>query len=48
MFALNLADMLDRGMTFAEADKSDDFMLMEKSRLFRIKEAIWQQLATVL
>ena len=48
MFAPNLADMLDRSMTFAEAEKSDDFMLMEKSRLFRIKEGIWQQLATVL
>jgi len=48
MFAPNLADMLNRSMTFAEAAASDEFMLMEKSRLFRIKNAIWQQLATVL
>lgn len=48
MFAPNLADMLNRSMTFAEAAASDEFMLMEKSRLFRIKDAIWQQLATVL
>lgn len=48
MFGPNLADMLDRGLTFAEAAASAEFMLMEKSRLFRIKEGIWQQLATVL
>jgi hypothetical protein len=33
-------------MTFAEAAASSDYMLMEKSRLFRIN--IWQQSATVL
>ncbi len=48
MFAPNLAAMLDRHMTFAEAATSSDFMLMEKSRLFRIKTDIWQQLETVL
>ena len=35
-------------MTFAEAAVSPEFMLMEKSRLFRIKSEIWNQLATVL
>lgn len=48
MFLPNLIEMLDRKMTFAEAIASDDFMLLEKSRLFRIKDAIWQQLAQVL
>jgi hypothetical protein len=48
MFAPNLARMLERHMTFAEAAVSDEYMLMEKSRLFRIKSDIWKQLATVL
>jgi DNA polymerase III delta prime subunit len=48
MFAPNLARMLERHMTFAEAAVSSEFMLMEKSRLFRIKSEIWNQLATVL
>jgi hypothetical protein len=48
MFAPNLAAMLERHMTFAEAAASDDFMLMEKSRLFRVKTDIWKQLETVL
>jgi hypothetical protein len=48
MFAPNLARMLERHMTFAEAAVSDEYMLMEKSRLFRIKSDIWRQLATVL
>lgn len=48
MFAPNLARMLERHMTFAEAAASSEFMLMEKSRLFRIKTDIWSQLATVL
>ena len=33
-----LADMLERHMTFAEASKSSDYVLLEKSRLFRIEE----------
>jgi hypothetical protein len=48
MFAPNLAQMLERHLTFAEAAVSDEFMLMEKSRLFRIKSDIWAQLGTVL
>jgi hypothetical protein len=48
MFAPNLARMLESHMTFAEAAASSEFMLMEKSRLFRIKSEIWNQLATVL
>jgi hypothetical protein len=48
MFAPNLARMLESHMTFAEAAISPEFMLMEKSRLFRIKSEIWNQLATVL
>ena len=48
MFAPNLADMLNRKMTFAEAATSDQFVLMEKSRLFRIKTGIWSQLAEIV
>ena len=48
MFAPNLAEMLERKLTFAEAAGSSDFMLMEKSRLFRIKQGIWEQLGLVL
>ena len=48
MFAPNLSAMLERHMTFAEAAGSDEFMLMEKSRLFRIKTDIWTQLQAVL
>ena len=48
MFAPNLAAMLERRLTFAEAAVADDFFLMERSRLFRIKSAIWDQLAAVL
>ena len=48
MFAPNLAEMLDRKMTFAEARESSDFMLMEKSRLHRIRQGIWDQIARVL
>ena len=46
MFAPNLAEMLNRKLTFSEAAQSGDFMLMEKSRLHRIKMPIWQQLGT--
>ena len=48
MYEPNLADMLDRNMTFAEAAASDDFMLMEKSRLSQIKQDIWDQLDRIL
>jgi len=48
MFAPNLAAMLEQHLTFAEAATSDDFMLMEKSRLFRIKTDIWKQLETII
>ena len=48
MFAPNLAEMLERRLTFAEAAASTDFMLMEKSRLFRIKSDIWSQLGQIV
>ena len=35
-------------MTFAEAAASDEYMLMEKSRLLRIKSDIRDQVATIL
>lgn len=48
MFAPVLAEMLEQKLTFSEADASDRFVIMEKSRLFRIKSAIWEQLEAVL
>lgn len=48
LFAPNLAELLNRSMTFAEAAASDEFMLMEKSRLHRIKTGIWDQLGSVI
>jgi hypothetical protein len=48
MYEPNLADMLDRNMTFSEAAASDHFMLMEKSRLSQIKQDIWNQLDRIL
>lgn len=48
LFAPNLAELLERKLTFAEAAASDTFMLMEKSRLHRIRQDIWGQLSTVL
>lgn len=40
--------MLDRKMTFEEVNNSNDFKLMSKSRLAKVKTAIFQQLAVVL
>ena len=48
MFAPNLATMLERHMTFDEAAKSDEFMIMQKSRLHRIKGDIWGQMQAVI
>lgn len=48
LFAPNLAEMLERKLTFTEALACDDLMLMEKSRLFRIRSGVWEQLGTVL
>lgn len=48
MFAPVLAEMLDRKMTFAEAAEPGAFMLMERSRLHRIKAGIWDQIGRVL
>jgi hypothetical protein len=47
-FGANLADMLSRGMTFAEADQSPEFYTMAKQRLRQVQRPIWDQLATVL
>ena len=44
----NLADMLARKMTFAEADASPDFFIIAKQRLRQIKRPIFEQLAVVL
>lgn len=48
MFAPVLAEMLDRKLTFAQAQEPGAFMLMERSRLHRIKSGIWGQLGAVL
>ena len=47
-FSANLADMLSRKMTFAEADASRDFFIIAKQRLRQIKRPIFDQLAVVL
>lgn len=46
-FGADLAEMLSRGMTFAEADKSD-FYIMTRQRLRQIQRPIWTQLSAVL
>ena len=40
--------MLDRKLTFDEVNQSPDFKLMSKSRLTKVKNAIFEQLAVVL
>lgn len=40
--------MLDSKLTFDEVNQSDDFKLMAKSRLTKVKNAIFEQLAAVL
>lgn len=40
--------MLDRKLTFDEVNQSEDFKLMSKSRLAKVKTAIYQQLEVVL
>ncbi len=47
-FGANLADMLARKMTFADADVSRDFFIIAKQRLRQIKRPIFEQLAVVL
>ena len=46
-FGADLSRMLARRMTFAEALDSPDFYVVAKSRLSRIRAAIWPQLAMV-
>jgi hypothetical protein len=47
-FGRDLSAMLAKRMTFAEAIESPEFMLVSKSRLFRIRQAVFDQLDTVL
>jgi CobQ/CobB/MinD/ParA nucleotide binding domain len=47
-FGVNLSDMLTRGMTFAEADKSPEFFVIAKQRLRQVWRPIRDQLAPVL
>jgi len=47
-FGRDIAAMLAKRMTFAEAIESPDFFLVSKSRLFRIRQTIFDQLDTVL
>jgi len=47
-FGANLSDMLARGMTFAEADKSPEFFVIAKQRLRQVWRPIRDQLAPVL
>ena len=48
MFEPNFLELLDSKMTFAEALQSDQFLTMERSRLFRIRQDIWEQLERVI
>ena len=47
-YGANLAAMLARGMTFAEADRSPEFFTMTKQRLRQIQRPLWEQLGAVL
>jgi CobQ/CobB/MinD/ParA nucleotide binding domain len=47
-FGANLSDMLTRGMTFAEADKSSEFYVIAKQRLRQIWRPIRDQIGPVL
>ena len=47
-FGANLSEMLSRGMTFAEADKSTDFFVIAKQRLRQVWRPIRDQMAPVL
>jgi hypothetical protein len=47
-YGANLAAMLARGMTFAEADRSPEFFTMTKQRLRQIQRPLWEQLSAVL
>ena len=46
-FGANLAEMMSRNMTFAEADCSGDFFVMAKQRLRQIKRPIFEQMAPI-
>jgi hypothetical protein len=47
-FGANVADMLGRGMTFAEAAASPDFFAVAKQRLLQVKRPIFEQLGAIL
>jgi hypothetical protein len=47
-FAVNVADMLARNMTFAEADSSPSFYAMARSRLRQVKAPIFAQIGDAL
>lgn len=47
-FGHNLADMLGRRLTFAEAEQSPEFRVVAKQRLRQIRQPIWNQMAHVL
>jgi hypothetical protein len=47
-FGHTLAQMLDRRLTFAEAEASAEFLTVARRRLQQIKRSIWTQLAHVV
>jgi hypothetical protein len=47
-FSSAMEKMLTRKMTFAEINLSPDFDLMQKSRLFKIKEDIYRRIEAVM
>ena len=47
-FGEDVKNMLDAKLTFDEVARSADFGIMSKSRLAKVKGAIFEQLAVVL
>lgn len=47
-FGHNLADMLSRKLTFAEAEQAPEFRVVAKQRLRQIRQPIWNQMAHVI
>ena len=47
-FGEDIKLMLDQKLTFDEVKESPDFGLMAKSRLNKVKNAIFEQLATII
>jgi len=47
-FGQDVQELLDRKMTFAEVNMSEHFNLMSKSRLYRVKTTLFNQMAVIM